>query len=53
MSDLYEVLFKSVRKDILSLCSGVVFLIIKRDLFITSFQKQNKKKNKLKRLLRR
>ena len=37
ISDLYRVLFGSVRKDILSLYSRVVFLIIKRDLFIASF----------------
>jgi len=46
MNNLYEVLFVSIRKDILSLYSGVVFLTIKKVLFIISFQKQNKKKNK-------
>ena len=34
---LYEVLFVSVGKDILSLCSRVVFLIIKKVLFIVGF----------------
>jgi len=53
MNDLYEVLFVSVRKDILSLCSRVVFLTIKKVLFIISFQKQNKKKKKQRKLSKR
>jgi hypothetical protein len=48
--DSSGVLFESVGKDILSLCSRVVSLIIRKDLVIVGFLKQSKRRNKQRKL---